>query len=60
LRVQGEIPHLHVFCHALSKGSHGELLYEWNCCTAASPSFRSEISQKSAKVAGYGFEGHAA
>jgi len=28
LRVQGEIPHLHVFCHALSKGSHGELLCE--------------------------------
>jgi hypothetical protein len=28
LRVQGEIPHLHVFRHALSKGSHGELLCE--------------------------------
>ena len=28
LRVQGEIPHLHVFRHTLSKGSHGELLCE--------------------------------
>jgi hypothetical protein len=31
LRVQGGIPHLHVFRHALSKGSHGELLCEVGC-----------------------------
>jgi hypothetical protein len=30
LRIQGEIPHLHVFHHALSKGSHGDSFAKWN------------------------------
>jgi hypothetical protein len=45
LRVQGEIPHLHVFRHALSKGRHERLLCEVELLhRAALPCFRKEIS----------------
>ena len=56
LRIQGEIPHLHVFRHALSKRSHGGLLCEWNCCTAAPPYFRRRKLTNPADGTAYGLK----
>ncbi|MCU1257408.1 MAG: hypothetical protein JWO80_293 [Bryobacterales bacterium] len=52
LRVQGEIPHLHVFRHALSKGSHGELLCEVGFAAAQQPLHASakKTSQKTSQT----------
>ena len=48
LRVQREIPHLHVFGHALPKGCHGKLLCEMECA-ASSHSMLSQRNQKGRK-----------
>ena len=47
LRVQGEIPHLHVFGHALPKGCHEETpLRNGMCCKQPIHAFAKEVSRR--------------